>query len=364
MLIMPLLSTLLSMGSPQPATDLPDSLPRPRGVNLTDSVACTIVKDQGQSPTCWVFGTNSIFESDLMRQGRERLNLSEMFIARHAYIDKARRFLATGGKTYFEGGGQFHDVIRVIREHGMVPDEVYSGRTGEKRVHDHSGLDTAMKYLVHVWLREGRQALTDRDLTRINDTLDKYLGRLPGSFYWKGKNYTARSYADEILPTPDDYVELVSFSDQPLYKRFILEDKYNWARDSFWNISLQDMQQIADTAITRGYSVGWEGDVTETGFNYFGGYAALPDSAYAYDRQRLDNYRTEVTERDHMLHLSATGRDAEGRKWYYLKNSWGTWLSPYKGYIYMDENYFRMKTVIIFVHKNGLPLSIRKKLGL
>ena len=346
-----------------PASMAVDSLPQPRMVRLSDSVACTAVKDQGQSPTCWVFGTHSIFESDLMLRTREPYNFSEMFVARHAYIDKARRFLATGGRTYFEGGGQFHDVIRVIREHGMVPEEVYSGRPGEKKVHDHAALDTAMKYLVHGWLREGHTTIEAPDLSRINDTLDKYLGRLPGHFTWKGKTYTARSYADELLPHPDDYVELVSFADKPLYKRFILEDKFNWASDSFWNITLKDMQQIVDTALSRGYSVGWEGDVTETGFNYFGGYAALPDSAYAYDRQRLLNYQTEATERDHMLHLAGTGRDPAGRKWYYLKNSWGTWLSPYKGYIYMEENYFRMKTVILFVHKNGLPVSIRNKLG-
>lgn len=364
MLLMAFFCSILPLGKSLDTAPQRDTFPRPLHVKLTDSVDCTIVKDQGQSPTCWVFGTNSLFESDLLRQGSERLNLSEMFIARHAYIDKARRFLATGGKTYFEGGGQFHDVIRVIKEHGIVPDEVYSGRKGEQRVHDHSGLDTAMKYMVHGWLREGKKTLQPLDLARINDTLDKYLGRLPGSFNWKGKTYTGRSFADEWLPSPDDYVELVSFADKPLYKRFILEDKYNWASDSFWNITLKDMQQIADTALSKGYSVGWEGDVTETGFNYFGGYASLPDSAYAYDRQRLDNYLTEVTERDHMLHLSGTGLDKTGRKWYYLKNSWGTWLSPYKGYIYMEENYFRMKTVIIFVHKNGLPVSIRKKLGI
>ncbi len=74
-------------------------------VRLTDSVSCTEVKDQASSPTCWVFGTNSLFESDLIKQYNTHLNLSEMFIARYAYIDKAKQFLATKGKSYFEGGG-------------------------------------------------------------------------------------------------------------------------------------------------------------------------------------------------------------------------------------------------------------------
>ena len=95
----------------------------PIGIKLTDSVTCTPVKDQSQSPTCWIFGTNSIFESDLLKRYNIRLNLSEMYIARYAYIDKAKQFLATKGKTYYEGGGQFHDVIRVINNYGMVPEE-------------------------------------------------------------------------------------------------------------------------------------------------------------------------------------------------------------------------------------------------
>lgn len=338
--------------------------PVPEKVKLRDSIDCTNVKDQGLSPTCWVFGTNSVMESDLIRLTGTRLNISEMFVARYAYIDKAQQFLASGGTTYFEGGGQFHDVIRVIRQHGIVPEEVYSGRQGEKFTHDHRLLDTAMKKLVHGWWRSGKKSMTDRDKAEINDTLDKFLGKLPIQFNWRGKPYTPLSFAREQVNLGDDYAELVSFSDKPLYRQFVLADKYNWANDSFWNISLADMQEVVDTALSKGWSVGWEGDVTEPGFNYYGGYASIPDSAFQFDQQRLENYKTEVTERDHMLHLTAVGTDAGGKKWYYLKNSWGTWLSRYKGFLYMEENYFRMKTVILFVNKRALPASLRKKMKL
>lgn len=342
----------------------PQAYPLPDAVRLTDSVDCTSVKDQGLSPTCWVFGTNSLFESDLIKEYGIRLNLSEMFIARHAYIDKARQFLRSGGKTYFEGGGQFHDVIRVLQSHGMVPDEVYSGRAGEKKSHDHASLDSSMQRMLKQWLQKGEKELTDAAIRQLNDTLDHYLGTVPESFSWQGRQYTPRSFADEILRFRNQYVELVSFADKPLYRQFILADKYNWANDSFWNISLSDMQSLVDTALANGWSVGWEGDVTEKGFNHMNGYASLADSAYSYDAQRLQDYQSEVTERDHMLHLVGAGKDTNGRKWYYLKNSWGTWLSRYKGYLYMNENYFRMKTVILFVHQKALPPSLKTKLGI
>lgn len=336
----------------------------PGTVRLTDSIACTIVKDQGQSPTCWVFGTNSVFESDILKQYGIRLNLSEMFIARYAYIDKARQFLATGGKTYYEGGGQFHDVIRVIKEHGMVPEEVYNGRPHEKFSHNHAELDTAMKLFTHGLLKQGKTILNAEDLRQMNDTLDKYLGKVPAGFTWQNKPYNPKTFAKDVLRFADDYAELVSFSDKPLYRQFILADKYNWANDSFWNISLADMQMLVDSAIAAGWSIGWEGDVTEPGFNHFGGYASMNDSTYQYDAQRLENYKTGVTERDHMLHIMGMGYDENGKKWYYLKNSWGSWLSKYKGYLYMEENYFRMKTVILFINKKALPASFKNKLGI
>jgi len=67
-----------------------------------------------------------------------RRDLSEMFIARYAYIDKLNQWLITKGKTYFNGGGQFHDVIRVVNKYGMVPEEAYRGIQNKKSSHDHT----------------------------------------------------------------------------------------------------------------------------------------------------------------------------------------------------------------------------------
>ncbi|MDZ4794798.1 MAG: C1 family peptidase [Bacteroidota bacterium] len=350
-------STLLAA---QPATE-----PAITGqVRLTDSIACTSVKDQGQSPTCWVFGTNSLFESDLIKRDGTRLNLSEMFIARYAYIDKAKQFLATGGKTYFEGGGQFHDVIRVVNNYGMVPEEVYNGRPNKQFRHNHDQLDTAMKKITYQLLKEGKTELLVNDLRQMNDTLDKYLGKVPPYFTYKGKSYTPKTFAAEVVQLGNDYIELVSFADQPLYQQFILADKYNWANDSFYNITLDDMLAVTDMALQKGWSVGWEGDVTEDGFHYYSGYAAFADTARNYDEERLANYKTERIERDHMLQVAGAGKDENNKRWYYMKNSWGSFLSKYGGYLYMEENYFRLKTVILFVNKNAIPQNLKEKLGI
>jgi bleomycin hydrolase len=221
-----------------------------------------------------------------------------------------------------------------------------------------------MKKFTYGLLESGKITLDSSNLRRMNDTLDKYLGKVPAIFLYDEKLYTPESFAEEVVMFGNDYIELVSFADQPLYKQFILADKYNWANDPFYNISLDDMLTVVDTALHKGWSVGWEGDVTEDGFRYYSGYASFVDSVHQLDEERLVNYKTEVTERDHMLHITGVGRDENNKKWYYLKNSWGTWLSRYKGFIFMEENYFRLKTVILFLNKQALPVNLKKNLGM
>jgi bleomycin hydrolase len=287
-----------------------------------------------------------------------------MFIARYAYIDKAKKWLATKGKTYFAGGGQFHDVIRVINNYGMVPEEVYPGKPGGDYSHNHARLDTAMKKFTDQLLQQGKTELSAKDLQQMNDTLDRYLGKVPGSFFYNQKQYTPKTFATEVVHFANDYIEVVSFADHPLYKQFVLADKFNWANDSFYNISLADMQMLVDTALAKGWSVGWEGDVTEAGFNYYGGYASADNETHNYDQDRLANYKDESTERDHMLHIVGAGKDENNRKWYYMKNSWGTWFSKYKGYLFMEEKYFKLKTVIMMVNKAAMPQRLREKMNL
>lgn len=333
-------------------------------IRLTDSVKCTNVKDQSQSPTCWAFGTNSLFESDILKKTGKRLNLSEMFIARYAYIDKINKFLETKGKTYAEGGGQFHDVLRVIERYGMVPEDAYTGRPKGESSHNHAELDTTIKEFMYDLLQEGKTELKDDDLAQVNKILDRYLGKVPETFWYDLASYTPKTFAKEILPPTTDYVEIMSFSDLPYYKKVLLVDKFNWAGDSIYNIPLSDMQMLVDTALAKGWSVGWEGDVTNTGFNSYGGFASTDLTYKTYDNIRVLNYKNETTERDHMLHIVGIGKDEKNKKWYYLKNSWGSWLSRFKGFLYMDENYFKLNTVIVMTNKTGLPESLKQKLGL
>jgi bleomycin hydrolase len=225
-------------------------------IHLTDSVICTEIKDQSSSPTCWVFGTNSLFESDILKRSGIKLNLSEMFIARYSYIDKLNKWLSTKGKTYYAGGGQFHDVLRVLKKQGMMPEKAYSGLKKGESSHNHALLDTAMKKMGNVFLKQGKTTLNVSDTKKINDTLDHYLGKLPATFWYNLKQYTPETFAKEIVFSTEDYIEVMSFADLPLNKKCLLTDKFNWAGDSLYNISLDDMQMLIDTALKKGCPLG------------------------------------------------------------------------------------------------------------
>ncbi len=50
-------------------------------------LANTSIKNQGSSGTCWSYSTNSFLESEMIREGKKPLDLSQIYSARCAYIE-------------------------------------------------------------------------------------------------------------------------------------------------------------------------------------------------------------------------------------------------------------------------------------
>lgn len=53
----------------------------------------TSVKSQDRTGTCWCFATISFLESELLRMGKPAYDLSEMYIVKKAYEEKARLYI-------------------------------------------------------------------------------------------------------------------------------------------------------------------------------------------------------------------------------------------------------------------------------
>ena len=328
-------------------------------------LACTPVKDQAMSSTCWSFSSNSLLESELLRNGKLTEDLSEMFVARYSMVRKIRRHLQLKGGNFFTPGGQFHDVVWVMKNFGMMPEQAYTGRVNNAGTHDHSMLDTLLSRFVNDCVATGITELNDRQEHYVDSLLDEYLGPVPDFFEYKGSTYTPRSFLQRYLEIdPDDYVEVTSYTHHPFYTRFVLEDKYNWSGDAYWNVPLRDFMRITDAALAAGFTVGWDGDADDPDFDYYAGMARL-GKPYTGDWQqkRQEDFTSEATLLNHMMHVVGSARDLNGNTWYCIKNSWGRFSNPLGGYLWMKEDYFKLRTVAIIVNRAALPVDIRNKQG-
>ncbi|HFC00912.1 MAG TPA: aminopeptidase, partial [Phaeodactylibacter sp.] len=246
----------------------------PYGFKIVKSVEDTPVKSQGRTGTCWSFATSSFLESEAIRMGKEPQDFSEMYVVRNVYDDKARNYVLRHGKANFGQGSLAHDLIRVIGEKGMVPESVYSGKLDKSKIHNHSEMEAVLKGMLDGVLKQKR--LSNRWMKAFDKVIDVYMGEIPKQFTYKGKKYTAKSYAKAMGLDADNYVNITSFTHHPFYKKFVLEIPDNYSNGSFTNLPIEDVVAIIDNAIEKGYSVAWDGDVSEAGFSHQNGLAIVP----------------------------------------------------------------------------------------
>lgn len=358
----------------------------------------TSVKDQYKSGTCWSFSALSFVETELLRLGKPEYDLSEMFVVRTSYTDKAKQYVRWHGNRTFAPGGNFHDIMLSWKNYGLVPEEAYPGLEYGEEKHKHGELDALLNSYVNTVIKNRNKTLSPVWIEGYNGILDAYLGDYPDSFTFKGKTYSPKTFASSLGINPDDYIELTSYNHHPYYEQFVLELPDNWANCLVYNVPLDDLIDIIDNAVENGYSVAWGGDVSSKGFNFKKHgigvvlkdefedsegsemskwddvpYRSRMDSLYNFTEIREEKEITpeirqkafdswDVTD-DHGMHIVGTAKDQEGNLYYYTKNSWNDDSNLYDGYLYMSVPYVKLNTTAIMIHKDALPAGIKSKLG-
>lgn len=333
----------------------------------------TPVKDQASTGTCWCFATNSFIESELLRTGKGEHDLSEMFVVRHNYIRRIKDNILRRGEGNIGPGSIAHMYIWVIKNVGIMPEEAYDGINYDSKRHDHGDLNTWVKS-INATAVEMKKPLPKEI---VNGVLDAYLGKVPEKFTYQGKEYTVESFTKAMGLNADDYVEITSFTHHPFYEKVMVEVPDNWDYATMYNLPLDEMMQVIDNAINEGYTVAWDGDISEPGyaFRHFIAVNTKEDlrkqkelKAKAKEESvtqesRQHGFETFATVDDHLEHITGIAKDQDGVKYYKTKNSWGV-DSNGTGYHYLSEEYVKAKTISILVHKNSIPKAIRAKLGL
>jgi len=362
----------------------------------------TEVQNQNRTGTCWSFSSLSFFESELLRKGLGKHNLSEMFIVRNAYIGKAENYLRMYGTFNFGQGGAFHDIPWVIERYGIVPEEVYKGLDYGSEKHNHEEMESMLRAMVGVLAKKPQGGkLTQNWKKAFSGVVDAYLGDLPDEnmeefkFTYKEKEYTPKSFAKELKMDMSEYVSLTSYTHHPFYTQFALEVQDNWAMRTCYNLPLDEFMTVMEESVKSGYTFAWGADVSEKGFSYRDGLAILPEDASTIQKKGKDDkyfnsagaekisnaFLTPVKEKivtqkerqtafdiqqttdDHGMHITGVMKDQVGTKYFIVKNSWGT-TNDCDGYFYASFPYTRYKTMNILIHKDGIPKDIKKKLGI
>ncbi len=366
------------------------------------SLEATPIENQNRTGTCWSFSSLSFMESEIIRMGHKPVNLSEMYIVRNAYIGKAINYLRMQGHFNFAQGGAFHDIPWVIKRYGMVPEEAYMGLNYGADKHNHNEMQAALKGMLDAFNKKPQNhKLTPNWKKAFTEVVDAYLGHLPENpedftFQAGGKTYNPFSYAKSLGLNMDDYVSLTSYTHHPFYSKFVLEVPDNWALQSVYNIPLNELMEVMENAVMKGYTFAWGADVSEKGFSSKDALAILPvdeetiqkkgeDAAFfnspgsekisnafvqpvkerwVTQEERQKAFDEQTTTDDHGMHITGIVKDQKGTKYFIVKNSWGTEYNECGGYFYASFPYVRYKTMNIMIHKDALPESLKNKLGI
>ena len=358
----------------------------------------TSIKNQNRAGTCWSYSGLAFIESELLRMGKGEHDLAEMFIVHNTYLDRADKAVRTHGDVSFSQGGSFYDVLYAMKHYGLVPEsEMRPGVMYGDTLSNHNELSAVSDAVVAAIAKQSKlQKNANNELLwkkAVEAVHDIYLGERPESFTYNGKEYTPKSFYESLGLNADDYVSLTSYTHHPFYSSFVLEIQDNWRWAPSYNLPIDELMEVFDNAIMKGYTIAWGSDVSEDGFSR-NGVAVLPDADKAQElsgsdmarwlkmkpeekklntkpqpqkwctqEERQAAYDNFETTDDHGMQIYGIAKDQAGNEYYMVKNSWGK-SGTYEGIWYASKAFARYKTMNIVVHKDALPKAIAKKLGI
>lgn len=312
---------------------------------------------QGNTGTCWSFSTTSFFESEVYRLYGKKVQLSPIYTAYWEYVEKVKEFVRTRGKSIVEEGSEANAVTRIYKMYGVVPESAYSGLLPGQKFHDHSDMIKEIQtYLKNV--KEINAWSEDEVVAVTKSILNHYLGTPPTDVVVDGKKYTPKEYLTNYLKlNPDDYVDVLSYMQQPYWEQVEYEVPDNWWHNKdYYDVPLDDFMKIIKNAIKNGYTLAIGGDVSEPGYDSWTKCAVVPTfdipSEYIDENSRQFRFSNETTTDDHGIHLVGY-EELDGKTWFLIKDSGaGARNTGDKGYYFYHEDYVKLKIMDFMVHKD------------
>ena len=320
---------------------------------------------QGRTGTCWCFSTTSYFESEIFRLSGMKIKLSEMYTVYWEYVEKAYRFIKERGNSEFEEGSEANAVPRIWKMYGIVPEEVYTGLLPGQKFHDHQEMIKEMKTYLNN-LKTTNAWDESAAILVIKSILNHYMGEPPYEFYYKEKTFSPKGFLNDYLKlNPDDYVDILSYMQQPYYKQVEYEVQDNWWHsDVYYNVPLDEFMHALKDAIKNGYTMSIGGDVSEAGYDSWHKAGVVPTfdipSEYIDESSRQFRFSNQTTTDDHGIHLVGY-LVKDGVDWFLIKDSGaGSRNTGDQGFYFYHEDYVKLKMMDFMVHKDAVKNLLEK----
>ncbi len=324
---------------------------------------------QGNTGTCWCFSTTSFLESEAYRISKIQVKLSEIFTVYWEYVEKTRRFIQERGNSVFEEGSEANATTRMWKKYGAVPADAYSGLLNGRLFHNHEAMMNEMKTYLGS-LKASASWDEETAVATIRSIMNHYLGEPPAEVMVNGKKMSPVQYLKEVVRiNPDDYVDILSYTQEPFYQKVEYKVPDNWWHsEEYYNVPLDVFMTTLKSVVRKGFTVSIGGDVSEPGFDRYTQCAVVPDfdipSAYINDDARQFRFSNNTTTDDHGVHLVGY-LEQDGKDWYLIKDSGsGSRNNDANakefGYYFFSEDYVKLKMMDFMVHKDAVKEILEK----
>ena len=292
-----------------------------------------------------------------------------MYVVYWQYVERAKYFVAHRGDMYFGEGSETNGTTNMIKQYGIVPYDNYKGKTSTASFYNHETMFKELQaYLQGV--KTNNNWNENEVVNSVKAILNFYMGEPPTSVSWENKNYTPLEFVKNVLKLDmNNYVDFMSLMQKPFYTQAEYDVPDNWWNDAtYYNLPATDFMSTIKTALKNGYSISIGGDVSEPGWDSYNNIAVIPtwdiSSEYINDAARQLRFNNGSTTDDHAMHLVGY-KEQDGKTWFLYKDSGSGSrncgaASPSFGYLYVSEDYVKLKMMSFTVHKDAVKPILDK----
>jgi bleomycin hydrolase len=341
----------------------------PNKVGLYKEEWCNPPVSQGTTNTCWCFSTTSFFESEVNRLTGQKVKLSEMYTVYWEYVERTKRFIHERGNSAFAEGSEANAVMRDYKLYGIVPEDAYTGLEPGRKFHSHVKMYEELNSFMQS-LKTSNNWNEAAAVASVKDIMNHYMGQPPSTVTVNGKTLTPKEYLTDVLKLKmDDYVDILSYMQQPYWKQVEYEVPDNWWHSTeYYNVPLDDYMKALNAAVRNHYTVAIGGDVSEPGFDRSTQCAMIPTfdipGPYIDDNARQFRFTNGTTTDDHGMHVVGY-LEKDGHTWYLVKDSGSGSRNNDPnaaefGFYFFRDDYVRLKMMSFTVHKDGVKELLGK----